>query len=455
MRNLPEMKFNIEKKQNEIVRIRNINYSDNFVVGDFAYSRNISSRRFPYIATRNSRVPVVDIVAEVCDVFVHNYTFVVVKGITQDTLYYIKEDNTIQSLGSIGRNDNRQFVPVNTKIVVFPDGKYIDISGTPTLKDLNWSTEYNFAYICEAGNRLWACTSDGTQVWASHLGDPTQFEPTSTDVGGWATAVGTPEKFTGCCKYMSSVLFFKENSMTKVLGDYPSNYQSYTYQMDGVKEGCYRSIVNINESLFYYGIHGVMTYGGGNPNLISQNFGDLELTEVSGGSDGEILYLSGKDNNNEHLFTFDFRNGVWIHEDDVFVKSFARDGKYIYGVLEGDLLNMNSGMVEGGTDWEIQFKPFFESISGAYQSSRQIIGHKAYQKVILRVEVPEGSELKIWVRADEGEWKLIGRQLGKKKDIITFRLPQTRCDKYELKLNGTGAITILDILREHSFTSEV
>ena len=58
-------------------------------------------------------------------------------------------------------------------------------------------------YICESENRLWGCSSAAQVIYASSLGDPTNFnvfEGLSTD--SYALAVGTEGSFTGCCKLL-------------------------------------------------------------------------------------------------------------------------------------------------------------------------------------------------------------------------------------------------------------
>ena len=98
----------------------------------------------------------------------------------------------------------------------------------------------------------------GTTIWASALGDPTNFyvyDGLSTD--SYAVAVGTDGAFTGCVAYGSTVLFWKEDCVHKVLGNYPAQYEIYTYTVPGVQEGSEKSLCIINETLFYKGRSGV------------------------------------------------------------------------------------------------------------------------------------------------------------------------------------------------------
>ena len=78
-------------------------------------------------------------------------------------------------------------------------------------------------FICESQNRLWGVSNEKQTIYASSLGDPTNFnvfEGLSTD--SYALAVGSEGSFTGCIKLSSSVLFWKETKLHKVLGSYPA-----------------------------------------------------------------------------------------------------------------------------------------------------------------------------------------------------------------------------------------
>ena len=106
--------------------------------------------------------------------------------------------------------------------------------------------------ICECDNRIWG--AEGTTIYASALGDPKNFylyDGLSTDA--YAVAVGTDGEFTGCIAYSSTVLFWKEDCVHKVIGSTPSTYEIYTYTVPGVQAGSEKSLVVINETLFYKG----------------------------------------------------------------------------------------------------------------------------------------------------------------------------------------------------------
>lgn len=302
-------------------------------------------------------------------------------------------------------------------------------------------------FICESQNRLWGVSNEKQTIYASSLGDPTNFnvfEGLSTD--SYALAVGSEGNFTGCIKLSSSVLFWKETKLHKVLGSYPAEYSMYTYEIEGLQAGCHKSMQIINETLLYMGLHGVYAFSGGTPTLMSANFGDHTFTNAVAGNDGDSYYLAVKEGNKNHLFVYETRSGIWVHEDNIHCTDFARIGKDLYMLQDnGDVLLTVGTEDEAGMEWLAQFTPLYETIQG----------RKVHSKLQLRVEVPAGSYMIASVRCDGGPWREAARVVGKTNDAVPLRIIMERCDKFEFKLAGKGPCAILSILREFSVGSEV
>lgn len=497
--------------------MRGINYSDQTQDGDLRDSLNLSARRYPYMTTRRARVKQ----KKTEDAYYTGATaltawgkLVAVEG--TDLLY----DGEV--VGQVTEGE-KQFAVVNTKMVIWPDKKYLDmnsrqvkplgaeitgrkatfttnsmkvsgwedlttlfnagdgitISGCTTNKDNNKdiviksvtadtitvtantfteATETSTAiklerkipdmdFICESENRLWGCSSDEQTIYASAMGDPTNFyvyEGLSTD--SYALAVGTEGAFTGCCKLTSSVLFWKETKLHKMLGGYPAEYSLYTYDIEGLQAGCHKSMQVINEVLFYMGLHGVYAYSGGTPSLISSNFGDNAFTNAVGGNDGDSYFLSVQDGAEHHLFVYETLSGIWVLEDDTDVVDFARIGKDLYFLASDGTVWLEDGRQDDpNIQWMAQFAPFYETIEG----------RKRYSRMLLRLELPDGSYMSAEVRCDGGRWKECGKIVGGKCDVIPLRIAVNRCDKFEIRLKGKGPCTILSMLREFRVGSDV
>ena len=509
---LPNIHYSVQTARSEIIAMRGINYSDQLQDGDLRESRSLSARRYPYITTRNARAQQSGYTAAtaltawgklvavegtnllydgevVGQVAAGEKQFAVVNTkmvIWPDKLYLDMNTQTVKPLGASYEHTGFSFT-TSTLLsadasadltAYFRVGDAITVSGCTAAAENNKSvviqaiegakitvsdnaftaaTETgtvklereipDLDYICESENRLWGCSSEKQTIYASSLGDPTNFfvyEGLSTD--GYALAVGTEGDFTGCCKLTSSVLFWKETKLHKLLGSYPAEYSLYTYDIEGLQKGCHKSLQVINETLFYMGLHGVYAYAGGTPSLLSACFGDKRFTDAVAGNDGDSYYLSVTEGTAAHLLVYETRAGIWVHEDDIRVKDFARSGKDLYFLDDtGKVWLSDSRQADPELEWLAQFTPFYETVQG----------RKRYSKLLLRLELPQGSYLTAEVRMDGGAWKSCGRVTGRENDTIPLRIAINRCDKFELRLRGKGPCTILSILREFSLGSEV
>ena len=350
-----------------------------------------------------------------CTTQAANNKDIVVKGLTADTI-------TVAENTFVGATEASEEITLERKI---PD----------------------MDFICESENRLWGCSNDKQTIYASSMGDPTNFyvyEGLSTD--SYALAVGTEGEFTGCCKLTSSVLFWKETKLHKILGSYPAEYSLYTYDIEGLQKGCHKSLQVINEVLFYMGLHGVYAYTGGTPSLISGNFGDHEFGKAVAGNDGDSYYLSLSEGEEYHFMVYETRAGIWVREDGTRAVDFARIGKSLYFLDNaGAVWLSDSRQDDPNVEWLAQFTPFYETIQG----------RKTYSRMLLRLELPKGSYLIAEVRADGKVWKECGKVVGREHDTVPLRIAINRCDKFEIRLRGKGPCTILSMLREFSVGSDV
>ena len=298
-------------------------------------------------------------------------------------------------------------------------------------------------FVCEANNRLYGCA--GNTIYVSALGDPTNmfaYEGVSTD--SYAVAVADREPFTGCCRYGTDVLFFKENKIYKLVGSYPAEFALYSYDVEGVMEGCHGSLCIINETLFYKGIHGVYAYTGGVPALISRNLGEGKYTEACGGTDGVSYILSMKDERGTYKrFSYDTRLGIWMAEGEGERRDVIRIGDSVYYIGNSKLMQVGEGGNEG-IEWLLQYAPIYETVEGK----------KTHSRMLIRAEIPRGSYMKIEMRCDGGSWMDVGRIVGRCAGVVPIRIPVNRCDRFEIKLSGRGKFTLQSMLREYHVGSE-
>lgn len=290
-------------------------------------------------------------------------------------------------------------------------------------------------FICERENRLCGVSNKDDTIYISAWGDPTNFYAYSGDKGSYSVAVGSEGDFTGVCDYGNALLCWKERTLHKVLGDYPSNYQTATYRFSGVRAGAHKSLVNVNETLFFLGMDGVYAYTGNKPSLISRALGASVLKNGVGGTDGKAYYLSAKNGEVWELLSYDTHTGLWTRSDETQVVDFCRVG-YAVKFLSGDsVYTIGSG--DEAVEWEAVFVPMYETLEGG----------KQYNRLIFRVEVPKDGWMAADVRFDGGRWMQVGIVKGK-NGPVHMPVPLRRCDKFQIRLRGKGDCAVLDMVRE-------
>lgn len=304
----------------------------------------------------------------------------------------------------------------------------------------------DFTCVCECDNRIWGAA--GQTIYASALGDPTNFfvyDGLSTD--SYAAAVGTDGEFTGCIAYSSTVLFFKENCLHKVLGSYPAQYEIYTYKVPGVQKGSEKSLAIMNELLFYKGCGGVYVYSGGAPELLTENFGQRRFFDAAGGTDGTRYYISMRDEAGIWgLYTYDTRRGIWLREDATHVLDFAcLDGTLYYlDAASGALIATGQETEETGLiAWSATLCRMDETSHG----------RKSYSKLYLRAELEEFAWFSVEVRTDGGAWRRVYTTHNERARGVQVPILPTRCDWFQIRLSGKGGCLVKSIVREFAVGS--
>ncbi len=211
-------------------------------------------------------------------------------------------------------------------------------------------------YVVEYGNRLWGCCfrkSDNSnkyinEIYACKLGDFKNwncFMGLSTD--SYVASVGSDGPFTGATSFNGYPIFFKEDCLHKVYGNFPSNYQVQVQQCEGVQNGCGGSIATINGTMYYKGISGVMAYDGSFPRKISDVFGADVYDKAHAGVIANKYYISMRNivNGEYTMFCYDYNIGMWHKLDSTVAISFT----YCDGVLW--YLNMRDVFGGGFWDW--------------------------------------------------------------------------------------------------------
>lgn len=302
--------------------------------------------------------------------------------------------------------------------------------------------------ICAGDNRVWG--ADDTTLWACALGDPLtwyNYDGLSTD--SYAVAVGTDGPFTGCVSYGSNILFWKSNVLHKVLGNIPSQYQVYTYTVQGVQLGSEKSMQIINEVLYYKGIDGIYAYTGGTPYLISQNFGTRKYGNAVAGSDGQRYYISMQDLDTKEwgMWVYDTSRGIWLQEDETHALDFTIfDDEMLLLSSDGKIYKTGQPDGEGAElfDWSATLYPIDESVSNK----------KGYSKIFVRLEMEPWSYMKAEIKEDFGPWRQICLIHGDNSRTKVVTMVPGRCDTFQIRLSGYGRCIVKSLVREFDVGSE-
>lgn len=312
-------------------------------------------------------------------------------------------------------------------------------------------------FVIESGNRLFGCrygpAANGevvNEIYASKLGDFKNwncFMGISTD--SWVGSCGTDGQFTGAITLLGNPLFFKENCVHKVYGNYPANFQIQDTACRGVQKGCEKSLAIVNETLFYKGRSGVCAYDGSLPTEVSYALGNEVYNNAVGGAHGNKYYISMADNTGVyHLFVFDTAKGMWHKEDNLSVDCFCSCDGEMYAISGGEIITMlGSGTPEiNPVEWAAE--------TGEIGLSSPDM--KYISRLTVRMSMDIGSEVRVYAQYDLSDgWDHLLTMQG--TDLRSFSLPirPKRCDYMKLRIEGEGMVKIYSITKTIEQGSEL
>ena len=322
-------------------------------------------------------------------------------------------------------------------------------------------------YICECQNRLWGCYyghKDGktiNEIYCSALGDFknwNQFVGISAD--SWVGSVGSDGQWTGAVNYLGYPTFFKENRIHRVTVSTEGAHRIDETVCRGVQKGSSKSLVVVNETLYYKSRSDVCAYQGGFPNGVSSALGTEQYTDAAAGAVGSKYYISMKDSANTwHLFVYDIAKGIWLHEDNLHVTQFARVDNELFAVSGNNLytllgsLPIAAGTAETGMTWEavsgVQYYSYpMDKIRNAYGFPE--IQNARVSRYNIRMKMAQGSSLAVYLQYDSnGTWVSAGSVTAATANIDSclFPIRPHRCDHLQIKLVGSGDIRIYSIAK--------
>ena len=318
-------------------------------------------------------------------------------------------------------------------------------------------------FYCESGNRVWGCSSKNNEIYCSKLGDPKNwncFMGIASD--SYAVSVGTDGEFTGAVSYKGYVLFFKENCVHKIYGFNPPFTVNTSY-IRGVQKGSEKSLVTVNETLYYKSPNGIVMYDGGLPISISEPFGiDYYFDAVAGALKNKYYVCMTNKENERVLFVYDESKNIWHKENKINIKEFVNHNCNLYFIADdgetkklylADAINKYGDFFGelSGYFLEDDFSWFFET--GLW--GLDLPDKKYYSNINIRLTGEKNSELNIYFQINSnGEWINKGEFKINKTGSINLSLQTPRCDHLKIKLEGKGDIKIFSISRKIEKGSE-
>ncbi len=319
-------------------------------------------------------------------------------------------------------------------------------------------------YICESGNRLWGCNSEKNEIYASKLGDMCNFNVyrgLSTD--SYAATVGTDGVFTGAVSYRGFVLFFKENCVHKIYGSNPP-YTITTSYLRGVQKGSEKSLVQLNETLYYKSPNGICAYEGGVPVCISEKLGTTYYKKAVGGALNNKYYICMSDAyDKRHLFSYDEEKMLWHKEDNINIKEFATNNSNLYflcekegvkkiGLIDGENVYGNfTGSLQG---FSLEDDFIWTAETGLW--GLELPESKYYSSLTVRAIGEKGSKLSMdFEYNSSGKWENKYEKSFGKTGSVNVPFISPRCDHLRVRFRGEGNIKLISVSRKVESGSEL
>ena len=304
-------------------------------------------------------------------------------------------------------------------------------------------------FVTECDNRVWGCSSRENVIYACKLGDPTNwFSYRGIAADSYAVTVGSDGPFTGAATCMGYALFFKENTLHKLYGSKPSDFQLSSLRCRGVARNAARSLCVLNETLYYLSPDGVMAWDGSIPAKVSAALDAGRLANVKqavGGALDGRYYLHVSRENEVRLLVYDTERGLW-HEEDVCSFEMASTGGQLYlwdgkAIWAADADREENWQQAGGIEDGVSF----ELVSGdiGLDGPEELY----LSRLTLRLEAEVKSRIEVAVSYDSGAWETLAQLTADGRRCFDVPFVPRRCGSLRFRLKGRGQLTLRSLTR--------
>ena len=316
----------------------------------------------------------------------------------------------------------------------------LTINATGAWKNFDWYKATNDVLVFESTTphyydvvawkkRLWGYSSNVLHGTIADIFDDKGFVDWNTGDNTQTESISQPlwqgGEITGLAALMGGLVYFKEDNINIVQGNYPAIMSSNTLPCRGLPPENRRSVAVGNESVYYYGRGGVMRFGGELPRCISAS-ARIVGTDAVGATDGAKYWLCINEGINYGLYVYDIAYGLWHREDDTKVTSFAVIDGCMHMAVGTEIYNLNGSKED--VEWECEL--WYDE--GTHR-------RKKYKQIDIRGDI---GDCELWLKADDGEWRYIGTPYNGSIKLIPFD-----CVELSLKLKGYGKCEIKSVDR--------
>lgn len=318
-------------------------------------------------------------------------------------------------------------------------------------------------FVIESGNRLWGCRygedEKGNMVnelYASKQGDFKNFNFfAGTAADSYVASCGTDGEWTGAISYLGYPMFFKEDNVNKVYGNYPANFQIKTTALKGVQKGASGSLVVANDYLIYKSRDGICAYDGSLPSEISSALGNVRYRGENEAHSGIVAgfcrnkyYISmlSDEDNAWHLLVYDIQKRMWHKEDSLRVDAFCAYKDELY-YIDHDTKNIRT-IYGSGDKYEDDVAWMVETnvLGLTAKESRYTVaspGKKYIGQILVRMSMEIGTRVSFKIQYDSvGDWNTIAYIEGTSLRSFFVPIRPRRCDHFKIRISGIGKANI-------------
>ena len=143
------------------------------------------------------------------------------------------------------------------------------------------------------------------------------------------------------------------------------------------------------------------------------------------------------------MYAYDLMHGFWMKEEDGQMAAITNKDLDLY-FIKGGALKKTGSSVDTALEW----------VGEMVETTEGMLSRKGYIKLIVRLDLYPSSTLKIYAKEDRRAYRKIweeSRGVSDTNNPVTVVVPIRlgRCDRWQLKLEGVGEVTIMAIGRDH------